>query len=213
MEKKEKERSHYFQAIARSFFARRGAPFFLSSQDLVLIDTWKKMEIPLPVVLEGIEKCFQNYQKKPSKKAKVRSLSFCNLHVLKVFEQYRERKVGHKKKMETRGEKRKKIRAEVQKFLEHLPPVIGYLKEIYTEVQKMLSRREVDERALEDLEEEIEELLLRNCLDVEKEKVKKEILAEYRFQGEEEFERVFKTCLVKLLRDRHKIPYISFYYY
>ena len=213
MEKKDKKRSEYFQSIARHFFKHRGAPFFLSSKDLDFISRWEKMEIPLPVVLEGIKRSFENYGRRAGRKAKIQSLAFCNLQVLKAFEQERERKVGHKKRIVERDEKRNRAKAEVQKFLETIPLQTSYLKEAYSRAQKILSKSHFNEEELERIEGEIEELLWSNSPDEEKDRVKREVSKDYEFKEEEEFVRIFKIKLVKVLRDKYKIPYISLFYY
>jgi hypothetical protein len=43
--------------------------------------------------------------------------------------------------------------------------------------------------------------------------VKRGVLKDYEFKQAEEFERIFRIKLVKVLRDRYKIPYISLFYY
>jgi hypothetical protein len=205
--------SKYFQSIALHFFKHRGAPFFLSSKELDYIARWEKMGIPLHVVLEGIQRCFEIYRRKPGRKAKIQSLAFCDLQVLKAFEQDRERKVGHKKRIVERHEKRDRAKAEVERFLEKIPHQINYLKEAYSLAQKVLSQSHFDEEELERIEGKIEGLLWKNSLDEEKERVKSGVLKDYEFKQEEEFERIFKIKLVKVLRDKYKIPYISLFYY
>ena len=213
MEKKDKRRSKYFQSIALHFFKHRGAPFFLSSKELDFIVRWEEMGISLHVVLEGIERSFENYRRRAGRKTKIQSLAFCNLQVLMAFEQDRERKVGHKKRIKERTEKRDRAKAEVQRFLEKIPLQISYLKETFARAQKMLSQSRFDEEELERSEEKIEELLWKNSSDEEKDRVKRQVLKEYEFKEEEEFERIFKIKLVKVLRDKYKIPYISLFYY
>ncbi len=172
------------------------------------------MEIPLHVVLEGIERSFENYRRRIAwRKAKIQSLAFCNLQILKAFEQDRERKVGHKKRIKERTEKRDRAKAEVQRFLEKIPPQISYLEEAFARAQKMLSQSRFDEEELERVEKKVEELLWRNSSNEEKDSVKRQVLKEYEFKEEEEFERIFKIKLVKVLRDKYKIPYISLFYY
>lgn len=205
--------SKYFQSIALHFFKNRGAPFFLSSKDLDYIARWEKIGVPLHVVLEGIERSFESYRRKPGRKAKIQSLAFCDLQVLRAFEQDRERKVGHKKRIVERHEKRDRARAEVERFLAKIPKQINYLKEAYSMAQKVLSQSHFDEEELERIEGKIEELIWKNSVDEEKEKVKSGVLRDYEFKQEEEFERVFKIKLVKVLRDKYKIPYISLFYY
>jgi len=205
--------SKYFQSIALHFFKHRGAPFFLSSKELDYIARWEKMGIPLHTVLEGIERSFEIYRPKPGRKAKIHSLAFCDLQVLKAFEQDRERKVGHKKRIVERHEKRGRAKAEVERFLAKIPHQISYLKEAYSLAQKVLSQSHVDEEELERMEGKIEELLWKNSLDEEQERVKSGVLKDYEFKQEEEFERIFKIKLIKVLRDKYKIPYISLFYY
>jgi len=205
--------SKYFQSIALHFFKHRGAPFFLSSKELDYIARWEEMGIPLHVVLEGIERSFEIYKRKPGRKAKIQSLAFCDFQVIKAFEQDRERKVGHKKRIVERHEKRDRAKVEVERFLGKIPPQISYLKEAYSLAQKVLSQSHFDEEELERIEGKIEELLWKNSLDEEKKRVKRGIVKDYEFKENEEFERIFKIKLVKVLRDKYKIPYISLFYY
>jgi len=171
------------------------------------------MGIPLHVVLEGVERSFEIYRRKPGRKAKIQSLAFCDLQVMKAFEQDRERKVGHKKRIVERRAKRDRAKVEVERFLGKIPPQIGYLKEAYSLAQKVLSQRHFDEEELERIEDKIEELLWKNSLDEEKKRVKRGIARDFEFKEKEEFERIFKIKLVKVLRDKYKIPYISLFYY
>jgi hypothetical protein len=205
--------SKYFQSIALHFFKHRGAPFFLSSKELDYIARWEEMGIPLHVVLEGIERSFEIYRRKPGRKAKIQSLAFCDLQVIKAFAQDRERKVGHKKRIVERKAKRDRAKVEVKRFLGKIPPQISYLKEAYSLAQKVLSQSHFDEKELERIEDKIEELLWKNSLDEEKKSVKRGIVKDYEFKEKEEFERIFKIKLVKVLRDKYKIPYISLFYY
>jgi hypothetical protein len=212
-EQKIKKRSKYFQSIARHLFKLRGAPFFLSSKELDYVARWEKMGIPLHVVLEGIERSFEIHNEKSGRKAKIQSLAFCDPQVLKAFEQDRERKVGHRKSVVERYEKRDRAKAEVKSFLARLSHQINYLREAFTLAQKLLARGDLDEEELERLDGEIEELLWENSSDKEKERVKSEVLKDYEFRQKEELERIFKIKLVKVLRDKYKIPYISLFYY
>jgi len=210
---KNNNKSQYFQTIARHFFKWRGAPFFLSSKELDLIVRWGKMGIPLRVVLEGIRKSFENSRPKRGKKGKIFSLLFCNFQVLKAFEQYKERRVGERGMMLGREKKREKAKAEIEKFLGFIPPRVSFLRENYFLAKKKLSRRDLKEEELERLEEEIEEILFKNSPNEEKEKVRSEVKREYEFRNEAEFSSVWKIKLVKLLREKYKIPYISIFYY
>ncbi len=112
-----------------------------------------------------------------------------------------------------RHEKRDRAKAEVERFLEKIPDQVSYLQEAYSLAQKVLSQSHFDEEKLERIEGKIEELLWKNSLDDEKERVKRRLAKDYKFKEEEEFERIFKIKLVKVLRDKYEIPYISLFYY
>jgi len=211
--KGERESKEYFQSIARCFLGLRGSPFFLSSKELDLIARWEEMEIPLAVVLEGIERAFESHKARPGRKAKIQTLAFCELQVLRAFEQHRERKVGRRKKGVDRDEKRERAKREVQKFLETPAPPLSYLRDAYSRAQEMLSRSQSDEEELERIEAEVETLLWENSSEEEKNRVKRELRQEFEFKDEDEFKTILKIKLVKSLRDQHKIPYISLYYY
>lgn len=213
MKTKDQKRIEYFQSIARYFLKLRGAPLFLSSRELDLVARWEEMGIPLPVVLEGIEKSFASYRKQGGRKQKIQSMAYCTHHVLRAYEQYRDRKVGSRKKKVERDEKRKRAKAEVRRFLLSLPFQVNYLKESYSRAQNLLWRRPVNEEELERIEEEVEELIWKNSPEDEKEAAKEELWTEHKFKNQDEFQQAFKIKLVKVLRDKYKIPYISLFYY
>jgi len=92
--------SFYFQTIARKFIELRGTPFFLSSNELSLIEKWEAAGIPLRVVIEGIKSSFsrqrQNQEKGAVSRRRIRSLFFCDPDVKQAFTLYRERTVGRR---------------------------------------------------------------------------------------------------------------------
>lgn len=209
----DQEQSLYFQKIARDFLARRGAPFFLSAKDLDLISSWEEAGIPLPVVLEGIEKAFDSYRLRQRKADKVLSLSFCSVQVSKAFQQHRERRVGGSRKDVPRREKRGRLQAETERFLAHLPTEVQFLKEIYQEARQKIAGTEAIDEAMEDLDGRVERLLLASAAEEDRERVKKEIRADGRRLAKEELTRVMSIQLVRHLRNKYKIPYLSPFYY
>lgn len=211
MEDIDKARSRYFQAIAREFFERRGAPFFLSSKDIALVAGWERMGIPLQVVLDGIERSFSSGQRKP--RSRVQTLAFCEPQILRAFAQHRERRVGRAKKVDSRAQKAARLRVEIQGFLARLPAEVAYLRPSFEKAGEILSLSEVEEERLETLEEEVEERLFA-CSPLElRERLAGEIGPESRSGKKGEPERILKTKLIKFLRARHKIPYLSLFYY
>jgi len=84
---------NYFTEIEDAFVRRRGKHLLVSSMDWALIETWKEMEIPLHVVLRGIEKAFDSWESKPRKRS-VNSLLYCQEEVEAQFIEWRESRVG-----------------------------------------------------------------------------------------------------------------------
>lgn len=213
MKRKNEQRSEYYQSIARYFFKLRGAPFFLSSAELNLVEKWEKMEIPLFVVLEGIKRAFDNYMRKPGRKTKIQTLAYCENQILNAFDQYRDRRVGGERKIRGRTEKKNQAKDEIKKFLGTLPGQIEYLKGAYSRAQRLLSHSHVDEEELERIEGEVEGLIWEHSSEEERERVKTDVRSEYKIKEGEESLRILRIKLVKTLRDRYKIPHISLFYY
>ena len=210
---RERQRSHYFQAIARQFFAQRGAPFFLSSKEIDLIARWEKAGIPLPVVLEGIKRVFEKAKAPKLKRRPIRSLLYCEFEVLAAFEQFKERNVGRKQDDSPLRLKKEKAKAEVKRFIETMPSSLNFLKDIYYQVKDILCEQEIEEEELESLEQQIEELLIENASPEEKEKVRNLIKQEYEFKTDQEFHLMWRIKLTKYLREKYRVPYVCLYYY
>lgn len=209
---RQEAKSRYFQEIARFFFSLRGAPFVLSSRDQVILSSWEKLRIPLPVVVEGITRAFEGYRRQ-GRARKMPALSFCDREVMRAFEEYRERKVGRRRRVVTRDEKRKKARAEVERFLRALPPEVSSLKAICGEALRLLSKKAVVEETLERLEEKLEELLFQAVPEKDKAEIKKLVQAEFKGRAREELEEISRLRLVKAWREKHKIPHLGLFYY
>jgi hypothetical protein len=78
----------YFQAIEEAFNRRRGAPLLLSPRDWALIDSWQRARIPLRIVLQGIENCFDAFERRAPGARRINSLGYCRQEVLSLFEIY-----------------------------------------------------------------------------------------------------------------------------
>ncbi|MGB7296777.1 MAG: hypothetical protein WBC70_14420 [Candidatus Aminicenantales bacterium] len=212
MSRREKQ-SHYYQQIARAFFARRGAPYVLSSQDMVTISSWEEARIPLQVVLEGIERAFERSCSQRARGRRMFSLSSCRTEVTKAHAEFRDRRVGRDRKDSSRDEKRKKVRFEVRRFLDSLPPEGEFLREVYREALAAVSRKNVVEDTLERLDEEVETLILRAAEADERGKM--EIAVRPGFPGPPDapVEEISRIQLIKQWRERFRIPYLSLFYY
>ena len=83
---------NYFTEIEEYFLTKRGTHLLVSPLDWCLIELWKENEIPLHVVLRGIDRSFEGI--KSAGKKPPRSLSYCHPAVVQAFEEYRHAMVG-----------------------------------------------------------------------------------------------------------------------
>jgi hypothetical protein len=134
--KRRAERSRYFQEIAQTFFGFRGAPFVLSSQDVVTIALWEETGVPLRIVLDGIRRAFENWRGRQVRRRKVSSLSFCHNEVMKAFAEFRDRRIGRENPEVSREDKRKKAAAATRKFLASLSAEMDFLRSVYQEAMR-----------------------------------------------------------------------------
>jgi hypothetical protein len=206
-------RSFYFQEIARAFFGLRGAPFVLSSKDMVAISSWEEKGIPLKIVLEGMDRAFEKYKKRALGGRKMSSLSFCETEILRAQAESRDREIGRAEKGESREDKRKRIRAEVQRFLKSLPKETDFLGEVYGEALAVLSRKEASEETLERLDARTEELIIGHAGTAIRTEVETRVRADFPGRPAEEFRGIFLRELVKRWREIYRAPYLSFFYY
>lgn len=84
---------NYFTEIEDAFVRRRAKHLLLSPMDWALIESWKEMDVPLHVVLRGIEKSFDSWESKPRTRT-VKSLLYCQEEVEAQFAEWREGRVG-----------------------------------------------------------------------------------------------------------------------
>jgi hypothetical protein len=184
---KEEGQSAYYQAIAREFLRRRGAPFILSPRDLDVIADWELRRIPLGVVLEGIGRAFDGLRNR-SRGTRGLPLSFCENQVSKALAQHRDRHAGRGKPAVPRASKAEKARRAVEAFLAGLRSEVGDLRLLF-------------EAALERIDEDVNEALWQQAA------------RETPGAARDEEDAATRTALLKALRVRRKIPYVSLYYY
>jgi hypothetical protein len=79
----------YFEAIEAAFNRRRGAPHLLSPRDWSLVGTWQREGVPLRIVLQGIENCFDAFERRGPGPRRINSLSYCRQEVLSLHDLYR----------------------------------------------------------------------------------------------------------------------------
>jgi hypothetical protein len=185
------ERDRYFREISRTFLARRGAPFFLSPQDLELIATWERDGVPLALVLEAIERAFPPAGAADLPRGKPRPLTFCRNQVRRLWDVRRDRLVGAAQTGPAgagRGGQKSKALAEVDAFLEHVECPLE-LAALVRRARQELSKAAPDEEALERLDEQADAFLADSA------------------EGRE------RTRRIKIQRTRLKLPHFALFYY
>jgi hypothetical protein len=85
---------NYFTEIEETFVRRRGKNLLLSPLDWALIESWQEREVPLHIVLRGIERVFDTIDKQPNRKRSVKSLFYCKEEIEAQFSEWLETQVG-----------------------------------------------------------------------------------------------------------------------
>jgi hypothetical protein len=85
---------NYFSEIEELFVRRRGRNLLLSPLDWALIESWQEREVPLHIILRGIEKIFDSVDLQPARKRTVKSLLYCKEEIEAQYAEWLERQVG-----------------------------------------------------------------------------------------------------------------------
>lgn len=213
MKKEDQEGEYYYRAIARYFFLKRGAPFLLSPRELDLIARWEAASIPLMVVFEGIDRSLEKARKK-KRPYSAFSLLLCDGEVQRAYAQYRERLVG-KTRLSVAPDKHENILQAINYFLQNLPSNLSNLKPILIEALEVIKTGDKKDREgkLEALEEAMDREMVAAARAEERKEVKAWIEKEFPGIGGAEKEEIFKTALVKLMREKYRIPHLLTCYY
>jgi hypothetical protein len=206
------DKSRYYQDISAVFLRRRGAPFILSARELHVLAAWEKQGIPLSAVREGIENAFRALQKKAAPGRRTVSLLACDPDVQRAFGQVRERRAGSRQPAGGRERKRGVMLRTVRGFLAALPAEWSFLRQAYERALRMIEAGADSENELERLEAEIEEALAAHCSAEEWDGAQRELGPAGAGQDEARIALVRRLAL-KNLREKHKIPYVSYPYY
>jgi hypothetical protein len=83
---------------------------------------------------------------------------------------------------------------------------------VFSRALKLISQGSAEER-LEELEEEVEVLALQMASVKEREQIRKKVMTEYGDRSFREQEQIHDLKLIKHIRQKYAIPYLSLYYY
>lgn len=233
---------NYFTEIEETFVRRRGKNLLLSPLDWALIESWQEREIPLHIVLRGIERVFDVYDKQPHRKRSVKSLLYCKEEIEAQFAEYLESKVGAAQvqdsgfktedsgKTETNSSKSELFSADaIEDHLKNIKESLqtaenstknADLRETLQRVSARLAEfaenyesAEKLEASLEKLDALIDETLLKTESAEQFKAETEKNLASYRNKMETEvYQRTFDLMLLKKLREQSEIPRLSLFY-
>jgi len=208
------DRARYFQEISRAFLSHRGAPFFLSPKDLALVEAWEKDGLPLEVVLEGIGRAFERHPGRPGPRGKVLALAFCETSVRRAFAQHRDRAVGGRRPPASDGlpGKLSRVAAAVEELLARREEVPEAIRAVYLEARRALENPAAAE-ALEALDARVDALLRGTAGPAERAAAERDIWLGHRDLPAAEKAAAADTLLLKSLRRKFKLPYLSPFYY
>jgi hypothetical protein len=230
---------NYFSEIEELFIRRRGRNLLLSPLDWALIESWQERQVPLHIVLRGIEKIFDCVDKQPEKKRTVKSLLYCKEEIEAQYAEWLERQVGKNSSIQnSTGNSSKQISQTPESDLfpdeavaAHLEAVSAAIKSAHgkasgdlratlelitqrlTELKRDLYAVDNLEDSLEKLDALIDESLLRTFeIEPLKGEIEKQI-ASYKNKMEREvYGRTFDLMLLKRLREQAEIPRLSLFY-
>lgn len=212
METQGQGQSGYYQTIAREFFKRRGAPFILSPRDQAMIAAWEKDKVPLRVVLEGISRAFDNLRARAGGTKGI-TLAYCGRQVEAAMAQHKDRTCGGRSAACPRPGKKDRVRREVEKALQGLPPEDRRIARLLQTALEALSAPETGEAELERIDGEVEEILWNRATAEEKAAAEAEARREIRSRPAGGLEVMVRRKVVLAARNTRKIPYVSPYYY
>lgn len=233
---------NYFTEIEDAFVRRRGKHLLLSPMDWALIERWKELNVPLHIVLRGIEQSFDSWESKPRKRS-VKSLLYCQEEIEAQYAEWLESRVGATSEATardtasedeglpfarqailehlSRGEKALQSANHERKANDELTEVIGRVIALLGELQKdFAAATRPDARQLEvsltGLERMLSEALLRVASPEELAAAQKEVkeqLRPYRSHMEKPaYEQTFNNLLMKRLREDFALPRLSLFY-
>ncbi len=159
-----------------------------------------------------MERAFANYRK-GGRPAGALTLAFCEYQVGKALAGRRERRAGGARKAAPRDAKKERLRKEIGRFLGEVPPGLEGLAETFTAARAVLDDPGAGEEGLEALDERVEEALWQAAPEKDKARVRKDVRTGLSGKRTLDLEDVARTKLVKEMRERHKVPYLSLYYY
>lgn len=209
----------YFAEIEAHFAYRRGTPFLFSGKDWALLKSWHEEKIPLAVVLEAIDDCFDS-REKSARKGVISSLSYCRHAVIELWTERQQQLVGQSgtvPEVDPRA-----IVGRLSETLRNLVPAsasgVGLAIEAAARELELLAKQGKTAPAIEDALAEIESNLMAALLEAidgdERELMIRQIdeqLARFEIRDEETRRTTRDANLRRVLRQRLMVPRLSLF--
>jgi len=233
---------NYFTEIEDAFVRRRGKHLLLSPMDWALIERWKELNVPLHIVLRGIEQSFDSWEAKPRKRT-VKSLLYCQEEIEAQYAEWLESRLGATTPAATdeplsadeglpfsrqaildhlqRGQETLQSAVRQRVSPDDLTEAIARVIDLLTELQKdFAAAARPDARQLEvsltGLERILSEALLRVAAAEEmaaaQQQVKEQLRPYRSHMDKAAYEQTFNNLLLKRLREDAGLPRLSLFY-
>ncbi len=208
---------------------RRGKHLMLGPLDWSLMESWKSQEIPLRIVLRGIDNVFDSIEQSAKKSSRVKSLSYCKEEVEELFEEWRSSQTGkHTQKAEANtsafeqtedlgGDELRELFKrlnDLAKVRESDELLENLLNQIDALIAADITESEI-ELKLGELEIEVKEKLFENASRIERVKLLQEVEAEAGIfaskMNHEEVAKLREKLLIKKMFEESGIPRLSLY--
>ena len=228
------EEEEYFREVEEHYSRKRGIPWPLSPKELKLIDEWFEAQIPMEVVLRGIDRAFK--VKEGAEEKEISSLLYCRKIVKTEFKKHLKAMEGQKSAGETPAEA-KNVGEYLNGLADSLGKSVGHARDgensaladfLAGRHKKLMDaivipfqqNPETDlqrvEQQLSDLEKEIEQVLLtlvsEDRIQIFKEEAMRELKTFETRLDLAVYQEMLRRALIKSLRKFYNIPRLSLFY-
>jgi len=187
--------------------------FFIPPRDVELISEWERLNLPLEVIIEGIDRTFAR-RLSGRRKKNIYSLSQCEKEILKAYAQHQERLVGQQIPQTSHpAEKAERILREILSSLEALPAELSEIRQILEEALAALQADPLEEARLEALDEELDRALWELTPEAERKKALEAARQDYPGRTDSQLEEIQRTRMARESRQQLKLPRLALFYY
>ena len=230
---------NYFTEIEDAFVRRRGKHLLLSPMDWALIESWKTMDVPLHVVLRGIEKSFDSWESKPRKRS-IKTLLYCQEEVEAQFAEWQEAHVGENTPAQENGDdvsmpqsallahvervrttlmnlaeqRKRSVSDDLSEAYDRVAELLGdLLQDLTTETSPDTQKLETSLTGLERvLTDAIRRVVPAETLQSFEDEVKGQLKRFKNQMDADVYAQMFENLLLKRLREHFAVPRLSLFY-